>query len=376
MTPERAGTFAADSTTLRPASVVRRATKHRPVGHRRSRTPRGHWLLVILVMLVFALGLLIEGYTHGILGENSADEPAQGPHVATAPATLINGGPIIQVAGSNVRSYSLPARTVALTFDDGPDPTWTPAVLAVLRRFHVPATFFLVGAHAASYPDLVRAELADGDEVGSHTYSHANLAAAAGWREGFELALTQNALAGAAGVRTRLLRMPYSSEPDALSAADWRAARQAGLDGYMIVLTNLDTKDWTRPGVKRIVAAAMPSGGKGAVIMLHDGGGNRAQTVAALARIITRLRSEGYRFTTITNGLSQPPGDVPATSRQRFAGTRACGHATGRRPHGRHPGGVSRDRERADLYPAVRARCLRARPSPSDSAASEAIPRG
>jgi cellulose synthase/poly-beta-1,6-N-acetylglucosamine synthase-like glycosyltransferase/peptidoglycan/xylan/chitin deacetylase (PgdA/CDA1 family) len=210
---------------------------------------------------------------------------------------------------------------VALTFDDGPDPTWTPAVLAVLRRYHVPATFFLVGAHAAAYPDLVRAELADGDEVGSHTYSHANLAAAAGWREGFELALTQNALAGAAGVHTRLLRMPYSSEPDALSAADWRAARQAGLDGYIIVLTNLDTKDWTRPGVNRIVAAAMPSGGQGAVIMLHDGGGNRAQTVAALARIITRLRSEGYRFTTITNGLSQPPGDVPATSRQRFAGT-------------------------------------------------------
>lgn len=103
MTPERAGTFAADSTTLRPASVGRRASKHRPVGHRRSRTPRGHWLLVILVMLVFALGLLIEGYTHGILGENSADEPAQGPHVATAPATLINGGPIIQVTGSNVR---------------------------------------------------------------------------------------------------------------------------------------------------------------------------------------------------------------------------------------------------------------------------------
>ena len=109
--------------------------------------------------------------------------------------------------------------------------------------------------------------------------------------------------------------------PDALSAADWRAARQAGLDGYVIVLTNLDTKDWTRPGVKRIVAAATPSGGKGAVIMLHDGGGNRAQTVAALARIITRLRSKGYRFTAITNGLRQPPGDVPATSRQRFAGT-------------------------------------------------------
>ena len=272
-------------------------------------------------MLVFALGLVIEGYTHGVLGENSADEPTVSPRVAAAPATVLSGGPIVQATGQRVQSYSMPARTVALTFDDGPDPQWTPAVLAVLRRYHVPATFFLVGAHAAAYPGLVRAELADGDEVGSHTYTHTNLATAAGWREGFELALTQNALAGAAGIRTRLLRMPYSSEPDALTAVDWRAARQACLDGYTVVLTNMDTRDWTKPGVNRIVAAAMPSGGKGAVIMLHDGGGDRAQTLAALPIIIARLHSAGYRFTTITNGLSQPPGDVPATSSQKFAGT-------------------------------------------------------
>jgi cellulose synthase/poly-beta-1,6-N-acetylglucosamine synthase-like glycosyltransferase/peptidoglycan/xylan/chitin deacetylase (PgdA/CDA1 family) len=293
----------------------------RRVSHRRSRTPRGHWLLVSLVMVVFAIGLLIEGYTHGVLGENSADEPTPSPHAPTAPAAVTGGGPIVQVSGSLVRSYFMPPRTVALTFDDGPDPKWTPAVLAVLRRYHVPATFFLVGAHAAAYPSLVRAELAGGDEVGSHTYTHTNLATAAGWREGFELALTQNALAGAAAVHTRLLRMPYSSEADALTAADWRAARQAGLDGYTVVLTNLDTRDWARPGVKRIVAAAMPARGKGAVIMFHDGGGNRAQTVAALAIIITRLHSEGYRFATVTNALSQPPADVPATAGQKFVGT-------------------------------------------------------
>ncbi len=296
------------------------ARDRRPASHRRSRAPRGHWLLVSLVMMVFAVGLLIEGYTHGVLGENSADEPAPGPHAAAAPAAVTGGGPVIQVTGSIVRSYSMPRRTVALTFDDGPDPTWTPKVLAVLRRFHVPATFFLVGAHAAGYPGIVREELTDGDEVASHTYTHTNLATAAGWREGFELALTQNALAGAAGVHTRLLRMPYSSEPDALTAADWRAARLAGKDGYLVVLTNLDTRDWARPGVNRIVTAAMPSGGDGAVIMFHDGGGNRAETVAALPAVITRLRSEGYRFTTITQGLGQPAGDVAATPRQRFAG--------------------------------------------------------
>jgi len=107
-----------------------------------------------------------------------------------------------------VHSYSMPARTVALTFDDGPDPTWTPKILAVLRQYRVPATFFLVGVHVASYPGLVREELSAGCEVGSHTYTHANLAAAAGWREGFELTLTQNALAGAGSPAGRPGRLP------------------------------------------------------------------------------------------------------------------------------------------------------------------------
>jgi cellulose synthase/poly-beta-1,6-N-acetylglucosamine synthase-like glycosyltransferase/peptidoglycan/xylan/chitin deacetylase (PgdA/CDA1 family) len=271
-------------------------------------------------MLVFAAGLTVEGYTRGVLGENSSTEPAPGRHAAGAPVAVISGGPVIRMAGSRPRSYTMPARTVALTFDDGPDPTWTPKILAVLRHYRVPGTFFLVGAHVASDPGLVREELRDGDEVGSHTYTHANLATA-GWREDFELTLTQNALAGTAGIRTRLLRMPYSSEPDALTAADWRAAEQAGRDGYLVVLTSLDTTDWARPGVARIVAAATPRGRRGAIIMFHDGGGDRAQTVAALPAIITQLRARGYRFTTVTGGLHLAAGDVPATARQRFAGT-------------------------------------------------------
>jgi cellulose synthase/poly-beta-1,6-N-acetylglucosamine synthase-like glycosyltransferase len=88
-----------------------------------------------------------------------------------------------------------------------------------------------------------------------------------------------------------------------------------------VVFANLDTRDWARPGVAHIVAAARPRGGRGAIIMFHDGGGNREQTVAALPAIITRLRAEGYRFTTVTGALRLAAGDVPATTRQRFAGT-------------------------------------------------------
>jgi len=293
----------------------------RSSGGRKNRDPRGHWLLVSLLVFVFAIGLLIEGYTHGVLGENGADEPAATPNAPSAPASVTNGGPVITVMNGQPRTFRIPPKTVILSFDDGPDPTWTPRVLAVLQRFHVPANFFLVGAHAASYPGLVGTELHDGDEVGSHTYTHANLGAATRWRESLELTLTQNALAGAAGVHTRLLRMPFSSQTDAISAVDWQAAKQASEDGYLVVFTSLDTTDWARPGVARIVAAAAPKNGAGAIIMFHDGGGNRGQTVAALPRIIERLKAEGYRFATVTSALKLAEGDVPVSGSQRLVGS-------------------------------------------------------
>jgi len=286
-----------------------------------NRTPRGHWLLVSLLVFVFAIGLLIEGYTHGVLGENSADEPAVTPHSPAAPASVIDGGPVVTVVNGQPHSFQIPKKTVILSFDDGPDPTWTPRILAVLERYHVTANFFLVGAHAASNPGLVTAELQDGDQVGSHTYTHTNLGTSPRWRESLELTLTQNALAGAAGIHTRLLRMPFSSEPDAMTAADWQAARQAAADGYLVVFTTLDTTDWARPGVKHIVAAAMPSDGRGAIIMFHDSGGNRSQTIAALPQIIERLKAKGYRFATVTSALKLAAGDVPVGGSQRLVGS-------------------------------------------------------
>lgn len=284
------------------------------------RTPRGHWPLICLLIFVFSIGLVIEGYTHGVLGENSADEPPVNPHAIAAPASVTGGGPVVTLVNGQPRSYQIPRKTVVLSFDDGPDPTWTPRILAVLRKYHVPANFFLVGAHAADYPSLVDAELAAGAEVGSHTYTHANLATVPTWRENLELTLTQNALAGAAGIHTRLLRMPYSSEPDAVTAADWRAAEQAADEGYLVVFTTLDTVDWSRPGVAHIISAAMPRNGEGAIIMFHDGGGDRSQTVAALPVIIQRLKAEGYRFETVTGALGLAAGDVRVAGNQRVAG--------------------------------------------------------
>ncbi len=301
---------------------------YRPPQHRhaqraeqkRNRTPRGHWPLISLMVFVFMIGLLIEGYTHGVLGENSADEPPVTPHAAPAPASVTGGGPVVTMINGQPRSFQIPRKTVILSFDDGPDPVWTPKILAVLERFHVPANFFMVGAHAAANPGIVRAELRDGDEIGSHTYTHANLGTVPAWRENLELTLTQNALAGAAGIHTRLLRMPFSSEADAVTAADWKAASLAAREGYLVSFTTLDTKDWAKPGVKHIVDAAIPARGAGAIIMLHDSGGSRSETVAALPAIIERLKAKGYRFETITQALRLPAGDVPVSGNQRLVG--------------------------------------------------------
>lgn len=269
-------------------------------------------------MLVFTLGLLIEGFTHGVLGETSATVAQAAAGGPAAPGAVLAGGPAVNAAGQRPHSYQLPPRTIALTFDDGPDPVWTPRILDVLRRYHVPATFFAVGVHVASYPGLIREELRDGEEIGAHTYTHLDLSG--GWQEQLQLTLTQNALAGAAGVHTALLRPPYSSTPAAVTARDWRAYRQAGGDGYLIVLASQDTRDWARPGVAKIVTAAMPPGNRGAIVMMHDSGGNRSETVAALPQIITRLKARGYRFVTVTGGLGLPGADVPASTSQRLAG--------------------------------------------------------
>ena len=276
-------------------------------------------MFVALILLVFGAGLVVEGYSHGTLGESPLTTPAVGHHVAFAPRSVLYGGPVINAAQAKPYFYHMPARTVALTFDDGPDPAWTPKILAVLARYHVPATFFVVGAHVASYPSLVRAEVRAGDEVGSHTYTHIEMGTA-GWQLPLQLTLTQNALAGAAGIQTDILRPPFSSEPNAVRLADWRAYQRAAKYGYLIVLSTSDTKDWAKPGVARIVANAMPHGTRGAIIMLHDSGGDRSQTVRALPLIIAGLQARGYRFETITAALGLPRADVPATSRQRLVG--------------------------------------------------------
>ncbi len=197
---------------------------------------------------------------------------------------------------------------MALTFDDGPDPEWTPQVLDVLRRHGVPATFFVVGRRVASHPGLVRRQLDEGHEVGVHTFTHADLGTAPGWRASLELSATQTALGGAAGVHTALFRPPYLSSPAHLTDDDVGAARAAAQRGYLLVLADRDSEDWRRPGVDQILTAALPPPPRGAVVLLHDGGGDRTETLVAVDRLISTLAAQRYRFTTVSELAGLPAG--------------------------------------------------------------------
>ena len=186
---------------------------------------------------------------------------------------------------------------VALTFDDGPDPTWTPQILAVLAKYNVPATFFDIGMNAQANPGLVQQEISSGSVVANHTYSHLDLTAIPQWRAKLEIQADNWVLQGITGREPVLFRSPYGAQEltDAQSAAHQDLAAALGMQP---VGWNVDSLDWTRPGVAEIVANATSSPAAAQVVLLHDGGGDRSQTIAALPLIIETLRARGYAFVT------------------------------------------------------------------------------
>lgn len=175
--------------------------------------------------------------------------------------------------------------TVYLTFDDGPDPQWTPQVLDVLRRHDVHAVFFAVGQNVAAYPDLVARIRREGHLLGNHTWSHAKLTDLRNRAVADQLDRADAALGG----RVRCVRPPYG-------ATDPRVAGIIEERGQRTVLWDVDPEDWARPGADRVVRRVLGRVHDGARILMHDGGGDRGQTVAALEQVITRLQARGYGF--------------------------------------------------------------------------------
>jgi len=212
-----------------------------------------------------------------------------------------------------------------LTFDDGPDPKYTPRILDILRREGAPAVFFVIGANANLHPDLVRRELLEGNEVGNHTFRHPDVSRVGPETLRLELNATQRLLEARCGVQTLLFRPPYGEDIEPVRPDQIRPVLEASRMGYLTVGMGVDPSDWMRPGTAAIVRNALRQldEGRGNVILLHDGGGERSQTVEALPELIRRIRGRGYRLVSLSELLGLPPGGLnpPVTGAERVQAT-------------------------------------------------------
>ncbi|MCX5533235.1 glycosyltransferase [Streptomyces sp. NBC_00006] len=292
-------------------------SRHARVGARRRRLPL-RYLLPSLLLVAMITMLMLRGYVHS---EILADHRIR-PEAATdkVPGKILDGGPVIDTRGGQETSRSIGKHQLVLTFDDGPDPEWTPKVLDVLKKHDAHAVFFVTGTMASRYPDLVRRMVDEGHEVGLHTFNHPDLSYQSKKRIDWELSQNQLALEGAAGVRTSLFRPPYSSFADAMDDASWPVTKYIGSRGYITVVNNTDSEDWKRPGVDEIIRRATPKDGKGAIVLMHDSGGNRSQTVAALDRFLPGLQGEGYKFASLTEALGMPGAHTPVSGVELWKG--------------------------------------------------------
>ncbi|MDX2974160.1 polysaccharide deacetylase family protein [Kribbella solani] len=187
----------------------------------------------------------------------------------------------------------LPAKYVVLTFDDGPDAEYTPKVLGILAAYEAKATFFEVGENVRRHPELTKKIHQAGHSVQNHTWSHADLRklSPAGFQQ--QVGSTDQAIRAQTGSTPACLRPPYGG----VSAAVRQRAKAMGKD---LVVWTVDSRDWTKPGATAIVQRVLKNVHNGSVILMHDGGGNRSQTVAALPAILKSLKAQGYGFRTLS----------------------------------------------------------------------------
>jgi peptidoglycan/xylan/chitin deacetylase (PgdA/CDA1 family) len=274
----------------------------------RFRRRRATAALVAAVVLAVILGLLLGSHHRSAVSSASARDGGHGP---SDPRTrqgrpVGNSRELENKAVSAVLAYTPFVRAgggrrreVALTFDDGPGP-YTPGVLSVLERYRVPATFFAIGKMERYFSPSTARELRDGDVVGDHTETHPAMAQLSAHEQHEQLfeQLARIELLG--GARPRLFRPPYGS-------FDATTLRELHTLGLLMVLWSVDTGDYLQPGVAVIVHRVLAGAHPGAIFLMHDGGGIRSQTIAALPRIIRGLRARGLRPVTVPQLLLDDP---------------------------------------------------------------------
>ena len=220
-----------------------------------------------------------------------------------------------------VARYGASKNQLAITFDDGPDPEWTPKILDVLKREQVPGTFFLIGIQAEKFSSLTKRIYREGHEIGNHTFTHPDISSIGSGYMRVEMNLTERLFASRLGMRTMLFRPPYSVDAEPDTEDEVKPLEVTQSMGYITIGNKIDTKDWfdNPPLTPQQIAASVldhlppcqPNDQKcGNIILMHDGGGDRARTVLALPLIIDGARARGFQFVSVYQLMGKTKADV------------------------------------------------------------------
>jgi cellulose synthase/poly-beta-1,6-N-acetylglucosamine synthase-like glycosyltransferase/spore germination protein YaaH/peptidoglycan/xylan/chitin deacetylase (PgdA/CDA1 family) len=205
-----------------------------------------------------------------------------------------------------IRKFGKSEKQVVLTFDDGPDPEWTPQILKILKDEHVPAAFFIVGINAENNIPLVRRLYDEGFEIGNHSFTHPNMAEISSRRAFIELNATRLLIECITGHSTVMFRPPYNADAEPTTMQELEPVAFGKQHNYLTIGESIDPEDWQK-GVSAdtIFNRVVQQESLGSIILLHDAGGNRAATVEALPRIIHYFKNKGYTFTSIASLTNQ-----------------------------------------------------------------------
>ena len=211
------------------------------------------------------------------------------------------------------QSGDMPDRSVILTFDDGPSAKYTPAVLDILKEHDVPAVFFVIGTRVQQYPEIARRIVDEGHELGVHTFFHPNIAEVSDLRLKLELHASQELTESVSGKSTNLFRAPYGFDENPDTPKEARVLSLLSDENYVVVGIEIDSTDWTRPGAEEIADAVTTraQADQGSVVLLHDAGGDREQTVKALPMIIQSLKDAGISIVSVASVASHDGGIQP-----------------------------------------------------------------
>lgn len=295
-------------------------------GGRRKRRRRRRRRVAAVIVVLAAAGLATSGLVlgrsghpaHAAAAEQSGGDPAisvpssaaalppvsADPAVTTQPAKPATSDPAVaeirRLIAANVvlRAGAGKGRLVALTFDDGPGP-YTAAVVRELRRLNAPATFFEIGFEISGYRKLVANMVHWGFVIGDHTWNHPQLTSLSSRLVTNQIVSTKNLITKVTGTPPLFMRPPYGAQ-------DARVRTLAGRLGLVTTLWSIDTRDWSRPGVSAIVVSALHAR-PGMIVLMHDGGGDRSETVRAIPAVVRGLRARGYHLVTLSQLLALAP---------------------------------------------------------------------